>query len=228
MFLHKSFRVLPPNTSGIPVHSIECYYKSPSDFQFDWIKAYDDTPIQICALVELRISGNTNRSIFMFSGIICDYVNGINGGVSPPFPMIKYRMIYLPRKGNTRYPALTTDVVDEITEPSFVVPVNVASEHFIIKDVKCMIDAKFLILPMQFLLRDGYASMDFTIQLNTALQTDKKTNEFLQETTQGKKTMYKALINTLYKNTDTQYIADDLIYQQLIRRDDTPAQTDDI
>ena len=40
--------------------------------------------------------------------------------------------------------------------------------------------------------------------------------------------MYKALINTLYKNTDTQYIADDLIYQQLIRRDDTPGQTDDI
>ena len=35
--------------------------------------------------------------------------------------------------------------------------------------------------------------MDFTIQLNTALQTDEKTNEFLQETKQGEKAMYNAL-----------------------------------
>jgi hypothetical protein len=110
MFLHKSFRVLLPKTSGIPVHSIECFYRSHRDFQFDCIKAYDNTPIQLCALIELRL-GNTNITKFMFSGLICEYVDGVNAGVSPPFPMIKYNMIFLPRKGLTKYPALTSDVV---------------------------------------------------------------------------------------------------------------------
>jgi hypothetical protein len=48
------------------------------------------------------------------------------------------------------------DVVDEIAEPSFVVLVNVWPGDFILKDVKRMLDVNFLILPMEFLLRDGY------------------------------------------------------------------------
>ncbi len=81
---------------------------------------------------------------------------------------------------------------------------------------------------MQFLLRDGYASMDFTRQLNTALQTDEKTNEFLRETKEGKKAMYDALIKTLNRNTNTQYIADDIIYQQLIQQGTATGQTEEI
>ena len=227
MFLHKSFRVLPPKTTGIPVHSLECFYRSHMDFQFDWIKAYDNTPIQLCALIELRL-GITNITKFMFSGLICEYVDGVNAGVSPPFPMIKYNMIFLPRKGLTKYPALTSDVVDEIIEPSFVVPVNVNSRNSILRDVKTMKEAKFLTLPMQFLLRDGYASMDFTKQLNTALQNDEKTNEFLRETKEGKKAMYDALTKTLNRNTNTQYIADDIIYQQLIQQGTATRQTEEI
>jgi hypothetical protein len=137
-------------------------------------------------------------------------------------------MIFLPRKGLTKYPALTSDVVDEIIEPSFVVPVNVNSRNSILRDVKTMKEAKFLTLPMQFLLRDGYASMDFTKQLNTALQNDEKTNEFLRETKEGKKAMYDALIKTLNRNTNTQYIADDIIYQQLIQQGTATGQTEEI
>jgi len=54
---------------------------------------------------------------------------------------------------------------------------------------------------MQFLLRDGYASMDFTTQLNTALQKDKRTNDFLKANKAERKAMYTDLINTLEKNT---------------------------
>ena len=34
---------------------------------------------------------------------------------------------------------------------------------------------------MQFLFRDGYVSMDFTVQLNTALQTDEKPMNFYKK-----------------------------------------------
>ena len=100
--------------------------------------------------------------------------------------MICYNMIFLQGKGYTRYPASVADALDEIAEPSFVVPINVQPGDFILKDAKKMLDVKFLILPMEFLLRDGYEDMDFTTQLNTALQTDKKLNNFLQETKHGK------------------------------------------
>ena len=123
--MHKSFRILPPKTSGLPVHSIQCYFKSKSEFQYDWIKAYDDLPVQICALIEITFKNLNNTTIFMFVGITCKYIDGKKGGVSPPFPMIGYNMIFLQGKGCTRYPALVADVVDEIAEPSFVVPVNV-------------------------------------------------------------------------------------------------------
>ena len=39
--------------------------------------------------------------------------------------------------------------------------------------------------------------------------------------------MYNALIKTLYRNANTQYIADDIIYQQLIHRDTTTGQMED-
>ena len=77
-------------------------------------------------------------------------------------------------------------------------------------------------------MRDGYASIDFTRQLNTALRTDEKTNEFLRETKEGKKAMYDALIKTLNRNTNTQYIADDIIYQQLIQQGTATGQTEEI
>jgi hypothetical protein len=77
-------------------------------------------------------------------------------------------------------------------------------------------------------LRDGYASIGFTRQLNTALRTDEKTNEFLRETKEGKKSMYDTLIKTLNKNTNTQYIADDIIYQQLIQQGTATGQTEEI
>ena len=70
--------------------------------------------------------------------------------------------------------------------------------------------------------------MDFTKQLNTALQNDEKTNEFLRETKEGKKAMYDALIKTLNRNTNTQYIADDIIYQQLIQQGTATGQTEEI
>ena len=130
-------------------------------------------------------------------------------------------MIFLHGKGYTRYPALVADIdiVDEIVEPSFVVPVNIVwSGDFILKDVKNMLDAKFLILPMEFLLRDGYEGMEFTTQLNTALQADKKTKTFLQESKNGKKNMYRTLISSLNKNGDYEHVTDRIIYHQLVQR----------
>ena len=216
--MHKSFRVLPPKTSGIPEHSIHCYLKSKSEFRYDWIKAYDNIPVQICALIEIRFQNPNSKTIFMFVGIRCQYIEGKKGGVSPPFPMIGYNMIFLHGKGYTRYPALVADIVDEIVEPSFVVPVNVWSGDFILKDVKKMLDAKFLILPMEFLLRDGYEGMEFTTQLNTALQADKKTKTFLQESKNGEKNMYRTLISSLNKNGDYEHVTDEIIYHQLVQR----------
>jgi hypothetical protein len=48
--------------------------------------------------------------------------------------MVGSNIIYLQGKGYTRYPALVADVVDEIAEPSFVVPANVWPDDFILKD----------------------------------------------------------------------------------------------
>jgi hypothetical protein len=222
MFMHKSFRVLPPKTSGLPRHSFQCYYKSKSDFQYDWIKAYDNLPVQICALIEIKFRKPESTTIFMFVGITCNYIDGKKGGVSPPFPMIGYNMIYLQGKGYTKYPALVADIVDEIAEPSFVVPANVRPGDFILKDVKRMLDVNFLILPMEFLLRDGYEGMDFTTQLNnTALQADKKTKNFLEATKNGKKALYNGLISSLRINGDYEHVNDEIIYHQLVHRANT-------
>ena len=43
--------------------------------------------------------------------------------------------------------------------------------------------------------------MDFTTQLNTALQKDKRTNDFLSANKAERKAMYTDLINTLERNT---------------------------
>ena len=85
-----------------------------------------------------------------------------------------------------------------------------------------MLDAKFLILPMmKFLLRDDYEGTDFTTQLNTALQADKKTKTFLQESKDGGKYMYKTLISSLNKNGDYEHVTDEIIYHQLVQRTNT-------
>lgn len=202
MYLHKSFRVHPPKTSGIPQHSMECYHKGDTDFRFDWIKIANNTPVRICSLIELFLISK-NKTIFMYSGTLCKYVDGRKGGVAPPFPIIKYAPVYLDGRGRVLYPALIAGLVDDIVEPSFVVPANIGSSSDLttIRNPKKILEDEFLVLPMQFLLRDGYANMDFTTQLNTALQKDKRTNDFLRANKAERKAMYTDLINTLERNT---------------------------
>jgi len=216
MYLHKQFRVFPPTSSGISRHFLRCYHKNRDDFQFDWIKTNDDIPLQLYALIELSVG--PKQKIFMFSGFLGKYINGRNIGVSPPFPVIQYEMIYLPGKGRVQYPELVAQVLDDILEPSFVVPINVGSSDFIVNDVKDMVFVKFHVLSMQFLMRDGYASMDFTAQLNTAISKDRTTCAFLKEDNLGRKAMYAKLIETLRMNGDTDLVDDSLILQDLFQR----------
>ena len=137
----------------------------------------------------------------LFSGILGTYVDGKQDSVLPPFPVIQYNMIYLRGHGNTKQPALIADVVDSIFEPAFVVPVEVDSRHYILKTPQLMSKVQFLVLPMQYLLRDGYGSMDFTEQLhNTSIRTDKDTQKCLRETKEGRKSMYAKLLDTLRSN----------------------------
>ena len=58
--------------------------------------------------------------------------------------------------------------------------------------------------------------MDFTTQLNTALHADKKTKTFLQESKNGGKYMYKALIISLPKNGDYEH-EPKIIYHLLVQ-----------
>ncbi len=60
--------------------------------------------------------------------------------------------------------------------------------------------------------------MDFTTQLNTALHADKKTKTFLQESKNGEKYMYKALISSLPKNGDYEHVIEKIIYHLLVQR----------
>ena len=227
MYMHKSFRVHPHKATGIPPHYLHSYYNTSADFQFDWIKIDDNIPVQLCALIELCFPNLEN--IFLFSGIVGEYVPGIIHGVSPPFPTIKYEMVHLEGKGRFLYPALIADVVDYILEPSYVVSVNGGTCDFILKDTRVMTQARFLVVPMQYLLRDGYASMNFTEQLqSTVIHTDSKTRRFLNETKTGRKEMYNDLIKTLQRNGDTEY--DGTILQDLFshrRLDDEDEDEDD-
>ena len=141
------------------------------------------------------------HNVFLFSGILGTYVDGKQDSVLPPFPVIQYNMIYLRGHGNTKQPALIADVVDSIFEPAFVVPVEIDSRHYILKTPQLMSKLHFLVLPMQYLLRDGYGSMDFTEQLhNTSIRTDKDTRKYLRETKEGRKSMYAKLLDTLRSN----------------------------
>jgi hypothetical protein len=190
---------------------MSAFYNTSSDFQFDWIKIDDDRPVQLCALIELCFP---THKIFLFSGILASYITGIIHGVSPPFPTIKYDMVHLEGKGRFLYPALFADKVDYILEPSFVVSVNGGTSDFILTDTRTMIHARFYVVPMQFLLRDGYASMDFTDQLQyTSIHQDSTTRSFLHGTKHERKAMYNDLIKTLHINGDTEY--DDTILQDL-------------
>ena len=217
MYMHKSFRVNPPKATGIPTHYMHSFYNTSADFQFDWIKIDDNRPVQLCALIELCFP--ERETIFLFSGILGSYVTGIIHGVSPPFPTIKYEMVNLQGKGRTLYPGLIADVVDYILEPSFVVSVNGGTCDFILKDSRALSQARFFVVPMQYLLRDGYASMNFTDQLdNTAIHTDSTTRRFLKESKQGRKGMYNELIKSLQRNGDTEYTNDTIILQELFPR----------
>ena len=104
--------------------------------------------------------------------------------------------------------------MDCILEPSFVVSVNGGTSDFILTDTRAMNHARFYVVPMQFLLHDGYASMDFTDQLEyTSIHQDSTTRRFLHETKHGRKVMYNDLMKTLHCNGDTEY--DDTILQDL-------------
>ena len=149
-----------------------------------------------------------------------------NLGVSPPFPMIQYDMIYT-SKGQGRQSALIAQVVDDILEPSFVVPVNGGSRDFIRKYANDMVSLKFLVLPMQFLLRDGYASMDFTAQVNTAISRDRRSRSFLIADKLGRRAMYTNLIQTLRTNGNTDHIDDSVILQDLYQRRNTEDADED-
>ena len=217
MYMHKSFRVHPPKATGIPPHYLHSYYNTSADFQFDWIKIDENQPVQLCALIELCFPNL--EKIFLFSGILGSYVSGIIHGVSPPFPTIQYKLEYLKGKGRILYPALIADKVDNILEPSFVVSVNGGTCDFVLKDSRAMSQARFLVVPMQYLLRDGYASMSFTDQLqNSAIHTDSTTRRFLSETKSGRKVMYNELIKSLQRNGDTEYTDDTIILQDLFPR----------
>jgi hypothetical protein len=213
-------------SSGISSHYLNSYYNSSKDFQFDWIKIDDNLPVQLGALIQLSIG--TQKNIFMFSGVLCEYVDGKNRGVLPPFPMIKYNMIYMKGMGRSLCPAVIAQVVDDILEPAFVVPVNGGCREFLSKNTQIMAEARFLILPMQFLMRDGYTSMDFTKQLNlSSIRTDDKTRQFLQEDKYGKKAMYADLIKTLRYNGNTKHKNDDIILQDLFLRSENSSSEDE-
>ena len=229
MYMHKSFRVIPLKATGIPPHYLHSFYNASADFQLDWIKIDDNQPVQLCALIELCFPNL--EKIFLFSGILGSYVPGIIHGVSPPFPTIKYEMVHLEGKGRFLYPALIADVVDYILEPSYVVSVNGGTYDFILKDTRAMTQARFLVVPMQYLLRDGYASMNFTEQLqSTAIHTDSTTRRFLNETKPGRKVMYNELIKTLQRNGDTEYdgtILQDLFQHRRLDDEDEDEDEDD-
>ena len=141
--------------------------------------------------------------------------------------MIQYDMIYLKGKGQVRQPALIAQVVDDILEPSFVVPVKGGTRDFIRKYANDMISLKFLVLPMQFLLRDGYASMDFTAELYTAISRDRTSRAFLTADKLGRRAMYSKLIETLRKNGNTDHIDDSVILQDLFQRKNTEDTDED-
>ena len=215
MYLHRHFKV-DANCQGLGTFSINCFHKTDTDFQYGWIKIVNDIPVQIGALVQLEKISEIGRSsnILMYVGIQCKYIDGHVHGVHPPFPVITYLMEYSSRHRGIA-PSVVADTVDGIYEPAFVVPINGGSEDYVLKTTALMKNCRFYIPPLQYLLRDGYADMNFENQLNNAIRTDALTKKYLRSTQQQRQRMYTQLLQTLDRNGDNPDLNDFDLLQNL-------------
>jgi len=214
VYLHRHFKV-DANCQGLGTFTINCFQTNENDFQYGWIKIVNDTPVQICALVQLELETLEGfGNIFMYVGLQCKYIDGHVNGVHPPFPVITYAIEYT-RRGNLA-PSVVADTVDGIYEPGFSVPIRGGSKDYISETPAQMQICKFYMPPLQYLLRDGYADMNFENQLNNAIRTDLMTRKYLRSTKEQKQRMYAKLLETLERNGDNPEQEDFELLQELI------------
>ena len=113
-------------------------------------------------------------------------------------------------------PSVVADTVDGIYEPGFSVPIRGGSKDYISEAPAQMQNCKFFRPPLQYLLRDGYADMNFENQLNNAIRTDLMTRKYLRSTKEQKQRMYAKLLETLERNGDSPEQEDFELLQELI------------
>ena len=190
LFLHKVFRVKPPSWVGLPHFSINCYQKNLRDFRFDWIINDNDMPIQVCALIEIYI-GHRNESIFLYAGLVCDQVTEMKDKVINPFPLIKYSF-----ENGKRSLKAVLGRVDTIAEPAFVVPTDIYEANYIKMDIKLMKETYFCIVPLPFMMRDGYGDMDFT----ETLKITKTSKTYIDGSRNLREKVFDDLLRTLKRN----------------------------
>lgn len=218
MYLHKFFK-FDATCYGFPLTYIYSFLNENETCRFDWVKLADNVPMQLCALVQIedKREGGTTKSYFCYVGALCEYVDGCKNLVEPPFPVVMYKTT----QNQSRVHSIDyqTGLVDDIYEPSCVIPVRGGSVDFILKDVKLMRQASFYVAPLQYLCRDSPNTMDLHLDPRdkslSVVRTDKKTRRYLRCSAEGRQQMYGKLLESLQLNDDIDDAEDFHLLRQL-------------
>jgi len=171
--------------------------------------------LQIAALIQLENTAK-RTTVLMYVGIKCSYTDGSKRGVHPPFPVIVYDFIYTEQSRRNRVPSLVSDTVDGVFEPAFVVPTSGGSSGFIMKTPAEMRRISFYVPPLQYLLRDGYANMNFEEQLHSAIRTDEITRRYLRSNEIQRHHMYNGLLQSLQRNGNNPDLEDNELLENIV------------
>lgn len=218
MYLHKFFK-FDASCYGFPLTYIYSVLNENETCRFDWVKVADNIPLQLCALVQIeeKCEGGTTKSYLCYVGTLCEYVDGCKHQVEPPFPVVRYKTTQ--NQLRVHSPDYQTGFVDDIYEPSCVIPVRGGSDDFILKDVQLMRKASFYVVPLQYLCRDSHNTMDLHLapgnkSLST-VRTDRETRGYLRRNAAGRKQLYADLLESLRLNEDTDDAEDFHLLRQL-------------
>lgn len=191
MFLHNSFKC-DSGTSGMGVFTIHADGSGLSDPRFDWIKinsmTQDLVPVHLCALLELS---SPTESLLLYVGFEGKYVNPEKRQIAPPFPVYRYERVYNNR--NQPIPKILIGTIDSINEPAFAVPVKIEIGYG-----ENLLDEKYYVIPLPFLLRDTYTGSNFKDVLeNIGIGNEAKMFLKFKNTRRQK---YETLINGIKQN----------------------------